>query len=557
MKKIYIYLAICIVVLVILILFTFIFFDREKHSGALYSVIIDGQLDGYIKTDRYRTEDKITYKSAQNSPKNMTHKITHEKIVFTKKLFELQRFSRERKNQGATSEALYIRNTANAFDFLAMDLSRWGSVSGVEHPKNILVFDKLSLTTYAPMIDLYDFTRGGAQSFNVLYLTSELLPPARGRIVLKSMRDEYITIDGKKIKTEVLAVKTKAFPEIYLWVSKKDRGLVRMKSKEDALLIEKVALTEEIGIIDHLLDYPSYVSGNVLFPSGDIALSGTISVPKTEGTSAAVLLVTGNSAYDRNNAGLYADISANLAAKGFIVLRYDGRGTGSSQGNLKSVSIDDEVSDIENALKFLLHHEKTDNDRVFVMAHGLACSWLPLLDLSKFHVNGLVMLSAIRPTPLVDAESENIASQISAMLELDTGYKDTLLRFNEETLGTIGNSNKEYVFVHGKHLFAKRMNQLLGHDALARMRKLNTPLLIIHGKKDTFASASYLINIESVLSETNEKKHKVVYFRKLGHFLGNQIKKPNSAHRYEINSETMETISTWLEAQAKPNLTNP
>jgi len=547
MRKIYFIFALSAVAVILLLIFTFLFFEKEKHRMFFYDITIGGENVGYTKADRYRTEDKIIYKAINFRPKKATDKIIREKNSFNRGTFRMQKFIKKYKNSGVVTKSMQIKNSEGTFGFLAKEGSKWASLSDIAHDANISVFDEESVTTYMPFIDRYDFTRGGAQTFNAVYLSSGLLPPARGRIVFRSIRDDYIRVEGKKIKTECLVVRRKALPEIQLWVSKKNRIIVRLEIAKKNLVMYKTSFPKEISINDYAPENISSSSSDILFPSDDIALAGTITMPDKETSIPAVLLVSGETPFNRENAGLYTGISAHLARAGYAVLRFDRRGMGKSQGSNSSVSIFDDIRDIQNALRFLSNHERVDKNKLFVIAHAEACSYLPQLDFAELPVKSLIMLAATKPVILADFESEHVLDEIGTMKTIDEKYAETLARLKHETVNLVKDTKKEYVLAQGSHVFARKMNRLLDFEPLENFAKLDTSLLILHGKKDKFSSPNYIKDIETALLESGREEFRIMHFRNLGHFLGKITAENNTAKYYKVNAEVLETIKGWLD----------
>lgn len=557
MRNLYIFLTITIILTVILLAFTFLLFEKEKHQSYYYTIEANGVTIGYIKVDRYKTEDKIIYKSTSFRPMELTRKVIHEKFIFDKKSFKLEKFSKEYKDFGVIIESAYISNKDDMFDFLIKSGSKFIAGSRVVHSKDLSIFDVESIVTYMTFVEKYNFSRGGAQSFNMLYPPVISLPPARGRAVFASQRDEYISVNGKKTKTEYLVVRSKMLPETYIWVSKKDKSIVQLQNNSMGLLIKSIAFPHKVTLKEERIKDEFLDSIDIIFPSDDIALAGTVSMPRgKEGNKLlpSVLLVTGEGPYDRENAGLYTDISRELAKNGYLVLRFDRRGIGDSQGINMEVSLTDDIKDIENGLQFLINHERTDKDKLFIIAHGEGCSYLPLIDFSKFPVKGLIMLGVTKIGPFLDFDCEYIRENINTLTKIDRKFQKILESSEEETLNLIKNTKKEHAFVHRKRVFLKRMGELYLLKPLESFKKLGTPLLIIYGRKDMFGSLSYVNDIENALKEIELKSFSVIYFRSLGHLLGEVVTEKNAPKRYKMDKEALETIRDWLDKRCEDNL---
>ncbi|GAG41040.1 unnamed protein product, partial [marine sediment metagenome] len=142
MRNVYIVLVIAIVLTVLLVVFAFLFLEREKHRSFFYTIEIGGVKIGHIETDRYKTEDKVIYKSVSLRPKELNRKLINEKLVFDRKGLKLEEFTKESKNFGAMIEALYIQNNkSGTFNFLAEVQSKFSTVSDIVHRKDFSLFD--------------------------------------------------------------------------------------------------------------------------------------------------------------------------------------------------------------------------------------------------------------------------------------------------------------------------------------------------------------------------------------------------------------------------------
>lgn len=552
MRNMYVLLTASIIVMVALIAFTFLFFEKEKHQSFTYGTVIDDTQVGHVKVDRYKTEDNIIYKSTRFYPERPGGPIIHEKIVFDRKSFALLKYAKERKAYGTAVWSVNIGEAGENLEFLGRFLSKFSTVSNLPHAGDMSVFDGRSIVTYMPFVDKYNFSRGGAQSFNALYAPSNLLPPANGKIVFRSIKDEYIAVNGKKIKTECLVVKAKNLPERRIWVAKNDRSIVKLDIPIESTLIKKIKASDGLGARHREAVVDSCDSNEVIFPSGDIALAGTLTLPRGgEGRLPCVLLVTGEGPYNRENDGLYTEISRYLAKHGFLTLRYDKRGIGKSQGDNAEASLAAEVQDIKSALKYLISRRRADKDKAFILAHGQACSYLALGDFSESPIRGMVMLALSRPFPLLDFECEFVRDQIKASSETDKEYAETLEMLKAQTLVRVKDTKKDFDIICGKRVFLKRVHELLEFRPVERFKTLAIPLVIIYGKKDKFGSPSYVKDVEKSVGESGAQKRSVVYFRGLGRFFGDIKEDKNKGGAYRVNEEVLETVLSWLEEKSE------
>ncbi|WP_159636704.1 alpha/beta hydrolase family protein [Sphingobacterium composti Ten et al. 2007 non Yoo et al. 2007] len=106
----------------------------------------------------------------------------------------------------------------------------------------------------------------------------------------------------------------------------------------------------------------------------NINLAGTITQPKIKGKFPAVILVTGSGPQDRDETLFghkpFKVLADYLTRNGIVVLRYDDRGTGKSEGSFENANIDDFSKDALSALNFLKKHPNVDINKVGIIGHS-------------------------------------------------------------------------------------------------------------------------------------------------------------------------------------------
>ncbi|MEJ7807987.1 MAG: alpha/beta fold hydrolase [Telluria sp.] len=127
----------------------------------------------------------------------------------------------------------------------------------------------------------------------------------------------------------------------------------------------------------HPISPVPYVSQNVIFDTPDPGVSpvGTLTYPKSGGPFAAVVLVAGSGAHDRD-AGMSLHktllvLADHLTRQGFAVLRYDKRGVGLTGGQLHPLSTtDDYTADALAAVRFLQLQPNINPAQIGIVGHS-------------------------------------------------------------------------------------------------------------------------------------------------------------------------------------------
>lgn len=106
----------------------------------------------------------------------------------------------------------------------------------------------------------------------------------------------------------------------------------------------------------------------------DVELAGTITQPKEKGKYPAVVLVTGSGPQNRDEEIMghrpFKVMADYLTRSGIVVLRYDDRGVGESEGNFVQSTIGNFSKDATAALAFLKSQEKVDENQVGIIGHS-------------------------------------------------------------------------------------------------------------------------------------------------------------------------------------------
>ncbi len=119
--------------------------------------------------------------------------------------------------------------------------------------------------------------------------------------------------------------------------------------------------------------YPYRVE-DVRYPSGDVTLAGTLTLPEGKGPFPAVLLIPGSGLHDRDCTlfghkpfKLWAD---TLTRRGIAVLRVDDRGTGASSGDPTKITSATNADDARAGVAYLRSRPEIDPARVGLLGHS-------------------------------------------------------------------------------------------------------------------------------------------------------------------------------------------
>jgi hypothetical protein len=158
--------------------------------------------------------------------------------------------------------------------------------------------------------------------------------------------------------------------------------------------------------------YP-YDEEDVIYdnPKSGNKLAGTLTLPRSPGPHAAVLLITGSGPQDRDEAIMghrpFLVIADYLTRRGIAVLRVDDRGVGKSTGKFEGATTVDFAGDARASIDFLKTRKDIDAKRIGLIGHSEGAIIAPMLASESSDVAFIVMLAG----PGVTGEEIIVAQQ--------------------------------------------------------------------------------------------------------------------------------------------------
>ncbi len=243
---------------------------------------------------------------------------------------------------------------------------------------------------------------------------------------------------------------------------------------------------------------------DVTFPSENLVLDGTLTLPSGSGPYSVIILVHGSGPNDRDqtlelaggNAAClfpnllgdtirnFKDISDSLVENGFAVFRYDKRTfTHGAQLNPKTASPFDFVTDVHSAINYLKTRTDIDTGCISLLGHSQGASLVPLVANQRNDINALICLGtpATRIDTLMAQQFRDL--YIICLNDSVTGnayYNQTLSDFNQIRNGS-WNANTPYLGAYP--LFWNDWMDI-AEASISDFNSLTVPFSIVHGEDD-------------------------------------------------------------------------
>ncbi len=259
----------------------------------------------------------------------------------------------------------------------------------------------------------------------------------------------------------------------------------------------------------------AFQSQDVKFEGGqDVTLAGILQFPKSEpATRLPAVIIFGDFgnttrdavAYGKASHAIYRELADFFAGKGLAVLRFDKRCVGAS-GCKQAESFEDFVDDGRGALKFLRSHARIDSSKIFMFGHGeggLIASSIAAHDGGRFagiilagmagRTIGKVIRDQFNQLMIEEGKSQaEIGKYFEKYDRIIRGLQNGAISFPNEKLDPASSYDAIVMSLIENYTINR---SLLINDPLQIVNSIESPVLIIQGKKDLMVNvldAEYL-----------------------------------------------------------------
>jgi hypothetical protein len=238
---------------------------------------------------------------------------------------------------------------------------------------------------------------------------------------------------------------------------------------------------------------------DVLFSNGDVRLAGTLVSPNDDSKHAAIILVHGSGAENREYMLPFARF---LIRHGMAVLGYDKRGVGSSTGDWNAASFDDLAGDVVAAFKYLRTRRDIDTTQIGLLGISQAGWVMPLAAVREKDMAFLIIISgagiSAADTTIDQAQNEMIArgmpsqavEQIVRLMRLQYEFArtgqgwDEYAAAREKIAARMGGSPPRTFPGTPDHPWWQFIRRLYFYDPAPTLRQLKVPTLALFGELD-------------------------------------------------------------------------
>jgi alpha-beta hydrolase superfamily lysophospholipase len=319
---------------------------------------------------------------------------------------------------------------------------------------------------------------------------------------------------------------------------------------------------------------PPVQSQEVKFDGHTVKLTGTLLLPKLDSgkRAPAVLIVPDSGVTSRDGItigetkhSVYRDLAEHLASKGIVVLRYDKRCAGTSECKAAE-TFDDFIDDARKAAEFLKAQSQVDPAKVFLFGHGeggYISSSLGAAEDSKFagvilaaspgrHLHKIIRKTVERR---LNEENKKPEDREAILAKLDRIVR--LLQNGQQDFSGIPLNEKDYYDAVLADMIKQRhvIVSLFINDPLQIVNNIQSPTLILQGKKDIQVTVQDAEFLEEAMKRASHKDSTLQLFDDVDHLLKTNKGAASSASLSDVSRPVDEALlaamTDWILKKAK------
>lgn len=358
----------------------------------------------------------------------------------------------------------------------------------------------------------------------------------------------------------------------------KIEGDLKVKDASGNLVLTKEPQVKRVQTVFQPLPYSS--EAVYFYNSDSTRFAGTITIPKNKQRYPAVVLISGSGPQNRDEEILghrpFQVLADYLTRHGVVVLRYDDRGYGASEGQFRPATSLDYTDDALGAVRFLESNFSDQITKIGLIGHSEGGNIAPVAATRNPEIDFLVLLAApglsnyasylVSLDLILKAYPEtydrdfpffkSVYYDIATIADKGT-LKDSLQAkfsriaqvMSEEELEIYGGA-EDYINGQVGYHTSDWYHYYLQFDVTPYLEKLKIPILALNGDQDdSVESESNLNGIKKTLTAAGHPDFETVELKNVNHFF--QESDNNSIESVYFNEVTfqvaaLEKIADWI-----------
>lgn len=341
-------------------------------------------------------------------------------------------------------------------------------------------------------------------------------PQAQIQATARRLDDQSIATGGTPIRARRFAI-TFMNPggplDAELWTADNGR-LLRFAVPAQQLVVAR----SDIARVNARLETITRAGDHaVRIPGNGFTLAGTVSEPSgrpgPKGRFPAIVMIPGSGATDRDETiggiPIFGQLAGAFAEAGYLVLRYDKRGVGQSGGRPEAATLADYAEDARAVVRFVEKRKDVDEDRIAIFGHGEG-AWIALMAAAREDRVDAVVLAAAPSGRGADLVLEQQAYLLNRLSLADTEKQARMDLQKRIQAAVVGDGDWTDVPEPLRHQAdTPWFRSFLAFDPASIVRKVEQPLLLVHGELDRQVAPHHLDRLAEVARAREEPENGV------------------------------------------------
>ncbi|CAN5457047.1 alpha/beta fold hydrolase [soil metagenome] len=318
-----------------------------------------------------------------------------------------------------------------------------------------------------------------------------------------------------------------------------------------------------------------------------IMLAGTLTYPDSDGVFPAVILISGSGPQNRDQKIFghrsFLVLADHLTRHGFVVLRYDDRGTEQSTGDHSLATSADFATDVLVAVDFLKTRSEIDSDHIGLIGHSEGGVIAPLAANQSDDIAHIVLLagtgipgkeisllqtkSLLTDLPFEVEDEESFIQfnerwlEIAASDQMIPEKRDALTQHFRDVESVLyamlpeGMDTENYIAQQVRMSLSPWMQYFYNHNPSDELGKITIPVLSLNGSKDVQVDAKVnQLAIKRALEKAGNRHFRILELEGLNHMF--QESESGQMNEYAAIEQTfspmaLDEITRWLKEQVE------
>ena len=293
----------------------------------------------------------------------------------------------------------------------------------------------------------------------------------------------------------------------------------------------------------------------ITIPAEGFNIAGTLTRPKNAAAkNPAVVLLAGSNVTDRDSVvagvAIMSQLAGALADAGYMVLRFDKRGTGQSGGRSESATISDFANDTRLALRWLSGRKDVDAKRIALVGHSEGAAVALVTASRDGRVAAVASIAGPASTGVeLNLEQQSHALDLAKATPEERQQKVELQKAIQAAVLT--GTGWDRIPRQYKSADTPWFQSYLQYDPAKPLKDVDRPILILHGELDQQVPVAHADRLGALAKKVSKSKAiDVVTVKGVNHLLvpaaTGEVTEYGTLADRNVSNDVVKSLTDWL-----------